>query len=250
MNTEHRIEVIRPDWPAPDSVSALSTTRSGGVSQGPFSGLNLAMHVDDNEADVRQNRQQLQQQLALPAEPLWLEQVHGCAVFDAAVDVSSPPVADASYSFQASRVCTVMTADCLPVLICNRQGDRVAAAHAGWRGLADGVIEATVDALQQPADQVMVWLGPAIGPSAFEVGEEVRTAFVQDLAAAEDAFSSTRPGHYLADIYKLARLRLSRIGINAVYGGECCTWTDADRFYSYRRDGKTGRQASMIWINT
>lgn len=248
MSTEPQLEVIYPDWPAPGAVRALSTTRPGGVSQGCYASLNLAMHVEDEAGAVSRNRQRLCQQLALPSEPVWLEQVHGRDVFDASLTVSSPPQADASFSHQENRVCVVMTADCLPLLICNRKGDRVAAAHAGWRGLAGGVIEATVKTLQQPADQLMVWLGPAIGPTAFEVGEEVRQAFIQDLQASEGAFRSTRPGHYLADIYQLARLRLSRIGIEAVYGGEYCTWTDADHFYSYRRDGKTGRQASMIWI--
>lgn len=248
MSTEPRVEVIRPDWPAPERICALSTTRAGGVSEDCYASLNLAMHVEDNDESVRQNRQRLRQQLALPSEPLWLEQVHGQTVVDAGIDVSSPPVADASYSFIPNRVCVVMTADCLPLLICNRNGDRVAAAHAGWRGLADGVVEATCASLQQPADQLMVWLGPAIGATAFEVGEEVREVFVRDLQSTEAAFSPTRPGHYLADIYQLARLRLSRIGIDDVYGGDYCTWTDADHFYSYRRDGKTGRQASMIWI--
>jgi polyphenol oxidase len=177
---------------------------------------------------------------------LWLEQVHGVAVVNAA-DTQSI-CADASFATEKNIVCTVMTADCLPVLICNRAGTKVAAAHAGWRGLHAGVIEAAIQALQETPGNILVWLGPAIGPQAFEVGEEVRAAFVSDLPQTAAAFKSTKPGHWLADIYQLARLRLARIGVNQIYGGGLCTCTDHQRFYSYRRDGKTGRMASLIWM--
>jgi len=207
---------------------------------------------------VQKNRQQLAKQLNLPAEPLWLEQMHGTGVINAAqmaaqthinADQEIPLQADASYSTLASTVCAVMTADCLPVLVCNRKGDRVAAAHAGWRGLAAGVIETTLLALNEEPSEIRVWLGPAIGPAAFEVGEDVRNVFVDELAASESAFKVSRSGHYLADIYQLARLKLKRLGVDAVYGGEYCTYTDKNRFYSYRREAKTGRQASLIWFS-
>jgi YfiH family protein len=174
-----------------------------------------------------------------------LEQVHGIQVVDAANSPSSPE-ADASFSFEKNIICSVMTADCLPVLICNRQGTKVAAAHAGWRGLQAGVIEATIDALQVSGNELLVWLGPAIGPEAFEVGDEVRTAFMDDMPEVEAAFKASKPGHWFADIYYLARLRLQRKGIQAVYGGQFCTYNDP-QFYSYRRQAKTGRMASLIW---
>lgn len=256
MSTESPLRLITPNWPAPDNIRAYSTTRGGGVSEGVFASLNLAAHVKDVPEHVEQNRTILRQALSLPSEPAWLNQVHGRGVVDAA-SAGPAPDADASYSDQPGAVCVVMTADCLPVLMCNRQGNKVAAAHAGWRGLAEGVIEATIDTLQVAPSDLMVWLGPAIGPDAFEVGPEVRERFIDELEASESAFlagsdktPAVRQGHYLADIYQLARCRLSRLGIDAVYGGEFCTWSDADQFFSFRRDGKTGRQASMIWFET
>ncbi len=249
MSIDAPIETITPDWPAPENVRACSTTRCCGVSEGVFDSLNLAAHVGDKPAHVAQNRSRLREQLSLPVEPAWLNQVHGREVVDAG-SVDPPVDADASFASRPGVVCVVMTADCLPLLFCNRSGTRVAAAHAGWRGLADGVIEATIDALQEPADQLLAWLGPAIGPDAFEVGAEVRQQFIDDLPATEAAFVElgSNPGHYLADLYQLARLRLARKGVQAVYGGEYCTHTDQDQFFSFRRDGKTGRQASMIWL--
>lgn len=245
------LQLLRPDWPAPANIHAWSTSRVQGVSESPYDGLNLAQHVGDQAAAVEQNRQSLAQVLALPRPPLWLNQVHGRQVVNAAEWTSpgSQPDADAAYSLQAGVVCVVMTADCLPLLVCNRRGDRVAAAHAGWRGLAAGVIESTLAALQEPAEDLLVWLGPAIGPAAFEVGEEVRQAFVAEDAATASAFRQNRHGHYLADIYALARHRLQAFGVRAIYGGGYCTFDDADHFYSYRRDGKTGRQASLIWFD-
>ncbi len=238
---------IRPDWPAADSVQARVTTRCGGYSQGPYRGLNLASHVDDLDEHVRANRRLLKRLLRLPAEPMWLDQVHGVTVVDAAA-CGPAPVADASFAKTPDTVCGVLTADCLPVLICDRQGSRVAAAHAGWRGLLAGIVERTVAALDSAPEDLLVWLGPAIGPGVFEVGDEVKQAFEADSAQAAEAFVPSRPGHWLADLFELGRQRLRRLGIESVYGGGLCTYSDAGQFYSYRRDGKTGRMASLIWI--
>jgi len=248
------LQLLQPDWPAPANIHAWSTSRVQGISEAPYDGLNLAQHVGDQPAAVEQNRQHLAQVLALPSSPLWLNQVHGRQVVNAAEWVhmgepGSQPEADAAYSLQAAVVCVVMTADCLPLLVCNQRGDKVAAVHAGWRGLAAGVIESTLAALQEPAEELLVWLGPAIGPTAFEVGEDVRQAFIAEDAVTASAFQQNRPGHYLADIYALARRRLQAFGVQAIYGGGYCTFDDADHFYSYRRDGKTGRQASLIWFD-
>jgi YfiH family protein len=241
------LSLLRPDWPAPARVRAAVTTRAGGVSQGPWTSLNLAAHVDDDPAAVAENRRRLGAALSLPAEPLWLTQVHGRLI--AGVDNVPGCEADGSYADRPGVVCAVLTADCLPVLLCDRAGREVAAVHAGWRGLAAGVIEAALDRfIAQPAD-ILAWLGPAIGPAAFEVGDEVREAFLVDEPAAAAAFSPTRPGHWLADLYALARLRLARRGVTAVYGGGLCTYHDAARFYSFRREPVTGRMASLIWID-
>ncbi len=237
---------IVPDWPAPAQVSALATTRAGGVSTSPYAGLNLGGHVGDDPASVAQNRAILR--AALPAEPVWLTQVHGIAVLDADGGIASTET-DASMTRRAGQVCAVLTADCLPVLFCDRDGSVVAAAHAGWRGLVGGMLEATVAAMQVPADSVMAWLGPAIGAQAFEVGDEVREAFVAVQPQASAAFVAQRRGKWLADIYALARLRLQRIGVTRIYGGGACTYSEAARFYSYRRDGATGRMASLIWLH-
>ena len=240
-------QFILPDWPAPANVRAAVTTRAGGVSHAPYDSFNVATHVGDDPAAVRANRARLRTALALPAEPLWLKQVHGVAVVDAAQG-GAEPQADGAFAAQPGAVCVVLTADCLPVLLCNRAGTKVAALHAGWRGLAGGVIEAGVKAMGVPANELLVWLGPAIGPASFEVGPEVRAAFVQHDAQAALAFRAAREGKYLADLYQLARLRLQRLGVAAVYGGGFCTVTDSARFFSYRRDGVTGRMASLIWL--
>jgi YfiH family protein len=236
-----------PHWPAPAHVKAVSTTRSGGVSQSPYDSLNLADHVGDDRTAVGENRRRLRQREALPAEPLWLNQVHGNRVVDAASG-GQQPSADASFSRQPGVVCAVMTADCLPVLFCDRAGSAVAAAHAGWRGLAAGVLEATVDALGVPPGQLLAWLGPAIGPDAFEVGAEVRESFIAEQAQAAAAFVARPNGRWLADLYQLARLRLQAAGVSALYGGGFCTYADRARFYSFRRDRTTGRMASLIWL--
>lgn len=240
------LELITPDWPAPANVKALSTTRHGGTSAGPYAALNLGSHVGDDPQSVIANRALLGQHL--PMEPLWLTQVHGTTVVNAACTCPHAE-ADASIARMANRICTIMTADCLPVLFCDTQGTAVGAAHAGWRGLNAGILEATVKAMQTPPGEIMAWLGPAIGPDAFEVGSEVRTAFIAHDPAATSAFRpSTHDGKWLADLYQLARQRLAACGVTQVYGGNRCTFTEEETFFSYRRDGTTGRMASLIWL--
>lgn len=233
-----------PDWPAPSQVRACVTTRFGGASVSPFDSFNLGDHVGDDPRAVAENRRQLQD--ALQCQPAWLSQVHGVRVVPA--DPGRVETADASWTCTPGVACAVLTADCLPVLFCNRAGTQVAAAHAGWRGLASGMLEATLAALDCPANDVLVWLGPAIGSQAFEVGPEVRDAFLAEHPQAEVAFRpSTNLGKHLADLYQLARIRLAAVGVTAVYGGGLCTWSDP-RFYSYRRQANTGRFASLIWL--
>ncbi len=240
------IDIVTPDWPAPAGIRAAVTTRHGGVSLAPYAGLNLGLHVGDVQADVNENRRRMAAALRLPGEPRWLEQVHGTCVVGVAATTQCCR-ADASFATERGVVCAVLTADCLPVLFCDRQGTRVAAAHAGWRGLAAGVLEQTVAALAPSGEDVLAWLGPAIGPMAFEVGEEVRATFSAHDSAAEAAFRPSPSGRWLADLYQLARQRLAAVGVTAVFGGDFCTDSDPDRFYSYRRDGTTGRMASLIW---
>lgn len=244
--------MFKADWPAPSHVKTAISTRQGGVSLPPYAALNLGSHVDDQPEAVLQNRQLFRQQAKMPAEPLWLNQVHGthCLVLEQADFSHGPVSADASSTRTKGQVSVVLTADCLPVLFCDASGTQVAAAHAGWRGLVDGVLEQTLQQFPQPA-HVMAWLGPAIGPSAFEVGDEVRQAFVQKDAKAQAAFVAVqaKPGKWLADLYQLATMRLNACGVTQIYGGGFCTYTDAKRFYSYRRDGQTGRMASCIWID-
>lgn len=242
------IEWLTPEWPAPSRVRAASTTRIGGVSGGPWSGLNLGDHVGDEPAAVAANRRLLGEALHLPAAPGWLRQVHGTRVCDAAAIADGEcQEADAVFTDVPGRVCAVMTADCLPVLLCTADGSAVAALHAGWRGLAAGVLEAGVARFGDPAG-VLAWLGPAIGPQAFEVGDEVRDAFVSCDTDVAAAFVASRPGHWLADIFALARLRLRSTGVRRVSGGGLCTYSDPRRFYSFRRNRITGRMASLIWI--
>ncbi len=238
---------IIPDWPAPTWVKAGTSTRQGGVSPAPYHSLNLGDHVGDDAGNVRQNRQHLAQWQHFPNEPAWLNQVHGIDVVNA-VGVHHLVDADASFSHERGVVCCAMTADCLPVLFCDEQGSVVAAAHAGWRGLVDGVLEATIMAMGVSASHLMAWMGPAIGLDAFEVGDEVRQQFIDHQPSAEQAFKPSPAGRWLADIYLLARLRLEAAGISKVYGGHWCTYSDEKRFFSYRRDGVTGRMASFIWI--
>ena len=237
--------LVVPVWPAPVGVRALQTLRSGGCSPSPWHSFNLGDHVGDDPLRVAANRAALA--ACLPAEPCWLRQVHGIATVDAA-KAPKCPEGDAAWTRQAGVVCAVMTADCLPVLFCDSAGSVVAAAHAGWRGLLAGVIETTLASMACPPQQVMAWLGPAIGPAAFEVGEEVRAAFVADSPAAAAAFVARAPGKWLANLELLARQRLAKAGVAAVYGGGECTFSAGERFFSYRRDGQTGRMATLIWL--
>lgn len=241
------IEILRPEWPAPPRVGALMSTRAGGVSVGRYASLNLGDHVGDRADAVAANRGRLG--AMVPATPRWLSQVHGVNVVDAA-QVHDGHEADAAICRTPGVACAVMTADCLPLLFCDRAGTVVGAAHAGWRGLLDGVIEATLDAMGEPPSQILTWFGAAIGPEAFEVGEEVRAAFLAADPAAETAFSPGRAdGKWMADLYALARQRLVRAGVRHVFGGNCCTHADSARFFSYRRDGVTGRMAALIWLS-
>ncbi len=247
------VDFIVPDWPAPATVRALSTSRALdhalAHSLGPYAGLNLGDHVGDSMAAVTLNRQALQHCAGLAAAPLWLSQVHGTRVLNADTEPHNANIADAAVTTQQGLATVVMTADCLPVLFCNAQGTQVAAAHAGWRGLCDGVLEATLAHFARPSE-VLCWLGPAIGPSAFEVGDEVKTAFVTKDPQAALAFApSPHAGKWLADIFLLARQRLLAAGVTQIYGGGVCTVSDPSRFYSYRRDGQTGRQASLVWLS-
>ncbi|WP_116475038.1 peptidoglycan editing factor PgeF [Zobellella maritima] len=241
------MDVILPDWPAPASVCAVQTSRTGGVSQAPFNSLNLGIHVGDRPGDVAINRERLGAYLNLPAEPVWLNQVHGTRVLTLPHS-GEQATADAVVSRTPGQVGVVMTADCLPVLFCDQAGTVVGAAHAGWRGLAAGVLEATLTEMKVDPESVLAWMGPAIGPKVFEVGNEVREAFVSHSPLAVDAFVM-RGDKWLADIYHLARLRLAAAGVHHIYGGEYCTYTDAARFFSYRRDRETGRMASLIWLD-
>lgn len=241
---------FEPDWPAPERVRALVTTRHGGASEGPWASMNLGSHVGDSPLAVARNRAILR--AVVPSEPCWLDQVHGIEVCDAAASGTDPvpPRADASFAREAGAVCVVMTADCLPVLFCDDEGSVVAAAHAGWRGLASGILDATVARMNVPPARIIAWMGPAIGPDAFEVGGEVRERFVAADAGAAHAFQPAEStGKWYADLFELARRRLSTIGVERVFGGDVCTYSDPLRWFSYRRDGVTGRLASLVWLS-
>lgn len=240
-------DFIIPDWPAPPNVRVLVTTRAGGVSAAPWDSLNLGDHVGDRPAHVAENRRRLLQHL--PAEPRWLQQVHGIRCLDAAL-VDDRPEADAAFTAAPGVVCAVLTADCLPVLLCDAEGTVVAAAHAGWRGLAAGVLENTVATMGQPGKQLLAWLGPAIGPENFEVGAAVRDLFIAHDAGAAAAFVPGVAGKWQCNIYLLAQQRLLSLGVRPTMNPEYCTVRDSEQFYSYRRDGITGRMASLIWIDT
>lgn len=244
------MQFIKPNWPAPANVRALQTTRTGGVSQGAYASLNLGAHVNDDPIAVAKNRQLLSPYL--PSEPVWVNQVHGVEVIDAATS-SCLQNADASFTIKPNVVCVTMTADCLPVLLCDKKGSVVAAVHAGWRGLCDGVIEAAVAKMQVPASEILVWLGPAIGPNAFEVGDDVREQFIAKDSQAVSAFKQ-HGNKWLCNMYLIARQRLNTAGVTEIYGAsvneDFCTYTDEARFFSFRRDNVTGRMASMIWLET
>jgi len=238
---------IEPDWPAPGCIRAVSTTRAGGCSQGPYASLNLGTHVGDRADAVAENRERLDSRLGLDGPPRWLNQVHGNVIVSAE-DAAAPVSADGSITSTARVACVVMTADCLPLLLCDQNGDHVAAVHGGWRGLAGGVVEAAVAAFVarglSPLS-LLCWLGPTIGPVAYEVGVEVRDA-LQD-AEDVDALTGNSAGRWQLDLYRLARIRLEHCGVTQVFGGGYCTHTDEARFFSHRRDGICGRQATLIW---
>jgi len=239
-------EFLQPDWPAPANVRAAMTTRAGGVSQGTYTSFNLATHVGDDAGAVAENRRRLKQSLELPAEPQWLEQVHGATV--AVIPGAPAGPADGAVTFTRGTVCAVLVADCLPVFLASRDGDRVGLAHAGWRGLAAGVIEAAIAKLDSDPKQLVAWLGPSIGPDAFEVGAEVRAAFTAGDPGAAAHFRAGRTGHFFADLPALARRRLALAGVTDVHGGHHCTHSEPARFYSHRRDGRTGRMAALLWL--
>jgi YfiH family protein len=248
------INTVFANWPAPKTIHAFTTTRLGGQSVGPYAGFNLGERCGDDPDCVAENRQRLS--LDLPHQPLWLHQVHGTEVLRLPIRDSHQQSteqalqADAVWTSVPYQVCAVLTADCLPVLLCDQAGTRVAAAHAGWKGLLHGVLERTVEALSCPPDQLLAWMGPAIAQPAFEVGPEVREAFLLQDAEAEQAFIPGRADRWHADIYALARIRLAKLGLNRVFGQPICTYSDPQRFYSFRRDGITGRMASLIWLDT
>lgn len=236
---------IHPDWPAPPRVQSFVTTRNGGASRGPFASFNLGLRCDDDLTAVQKNRAQLTG--LLPQAPRWLHQVHGPRVVDADT-LDGETDADASVARRPGTVCAIMIADCMPVLLCDDSGSVVAGAHAGWRGLSSGVVENTVAAMNTDPARLLAWLGPAIGPAAFEVGDDVREAFLAADANAAAAFQPYRAGKWLADIFMLGRQRLAACGVTRVYGGGDCTVADSQRFYSYRRDKVTGRMAAFIWL--
>lgn len=242
-------DLIFPDWPAPKGVRAAFTLRTGGVSQPPCDTFNVGTHVGDDPRAVAENRAALRASLDLPAEPAWLEQVHGRRVvaLDRAATLESPGPADAAVSHTPDGICAIQVADCMPVLLAAADGSAVGAAHAGWRGLAGGVLEATVRAMNTPPAELLCWLGPAIGQAHFEVGEEVRAAFLAADTGAAAAFAANDSGRWQCDLYALARRRLMALGVTSVYGGGWCTYADAGRFFSYRRDGRCGRMVALIW---
>ena len=239
------VESIAADWPAPTHVHAFTTTRKGGVSEGAYDSFNLASHVDDQSTAVAKNRQLLKSSFELPTEPCWLNQTHSNRVIEAGCEVVE---ADASWTANKDTVCAVLTADCLPVFFTDKAGRRVAIVHAGWRGLLNGVISATFSAMRIKPEDCLVWLGPSIGPGAFEVGKEVPQSFTDKDKTTRLAFTQKDEAHWLCDMYQLARIELGQLGVKQVFGGGLCTYTDKENFYSFRRDGNTGRMASLIWI--
>ncbi|CAH1540909.1 polyphenol oxidase YfiH [Vibrio rotiferianus] len=240
------MKTIVPNWPAPKNVKAFASTRVGGFSSAPYQGLNLGAHVGDDPSIVEKNRDWLAQQANMPSAPIWLNQTHSTVVAQVSAPTTRVLDADGVFTSASNVVCSAMTADCLPVLLTNTQGTQVAAVHAGWRGLANGIVE---NALELFSGEVMAWLGPAIGPQAFEVGEDVLQAFVDFDSQAHQAFTPRDvAGKWLADISKLATQRLNKLGITQVFDSGLCTFQDKEDFYSYRRDGVTGRQATFIWI--
>ncbi len=241
---------LYPFWQVPQNVHAFTTLRSGGVSRAPYASFNLGDHVEDEPSAVKKNRDLLVERFGLPQFPLFLSQVHSTRVIRLPYP-GEDIKADAVYTDKPGQVCLVMTADCLPVLFTSKKGNEVAAAHAGWRGLCDGILEATVKQFQCPRDEILAWFGPAIGPTAFQVGPEVVAQFIAQDAQAERAFvaDSAKAGKYLGNLYQIAAQRLQRMGVMQISGGEHCTYTESDKFFSFRREMKTGRMASLIWFD-
>ena len=246
MKIPESAEFIHPDWPAPKNVRSISTTRIGGFSEGVYKANNLALHVGDDSHVVERNRQRLKTLCHLPAEPAWLTQTHSNIIVNSNEALCE---ADASYSEQKHQVCVVMTADCLPILLCDQSGQQVAAVHAGWRGLLNNVIENSLACFSGSSKNILAWLGPAIGKDVFEVGSEVYDVFVERHSEAANLFQLKENNKYLADMVGLAKLRLNLAGVTAIYGGQYCTCSDEERFFSYRRDGVCGRMASLIWLD-
>jgi YfiH family protein len=246
MNSESSIEFIEAQWSAPPQVKALCTTRVGGFSLAPYESFNLAMHVGDEEDNVAHNRALLRNALKLPGEPCWLQQTHSTQVVN--LENESDRQADAAITREAKCVAVVMTADCLPILLCNRSGTEVAAIHAGWRGLADGIVETTVSDMKSSPDQLLAWIGPGISQQCFEVGDEVREIFLAKNNSAESRFIANRPSHWLCDLGGLAYDTLDRLKVAEVNRTHYCSYNDESLFFSYRRNVTTGRMASLIWI--
>lgn len=243
---------IRPNWPAPDSIRALTTTRCGGVSCAPFDNFNLGDHVGDVAGDVATNRQRLIHAAKLPSQPVWLKQVHSTIAIELSPTIPPSnqqvaPTADASFTLSPNVVCCVMTADCIPLLLCAPKTGEIAAVHAGWRGLRDGVIEETVTAMRASGDELMAWIGPSIQQANYEIGEEVRDQFMAVDSQAHLAFKPKTNGKWLGDMVKICAQRLQKLSIPGIYGGQLCTFAQKQQFFSYRRDGQTGRMATLIW---
>lgn len=243
------IDIIKPDWDAPAHVHAFTTTRIGGYSEAPFDSLNLADHVEDNEENVLTNRALLGEILDLPSEPLWLNQVHGAKIVCVDANFVPKTEADGSFAKIPNKICVVLTADCLPVLLTNRKGSMVMALHCGWRGLAGGIITQAHRIIARYPDEILAWLGPAISPAVYEVDDNLRNHFIDLDYSYKTVFKPNRPGHYLMDLYEIARIQLRKLGITAIYGGEHCTYREDELFYSFRRDKATGRMATMIWLS-
>ena len=242
-----KIEYITANWPAPKNIFCITTTRVGGVSKNEYSSLNLGGHVKDEESNVDKNRNLLLEELKLPNSPIWLEQIHGSAILSLGTKTPSDNTADAAYTNEVGVVCAVLTADCLPVVFCDQKGKHIAVAHGGWRGLVSGVLENTLQKFPIAHKEIMCWLGPAIGPNKFEVSKELVEEFIEKDTKHYNAFQNQQNGKYLANIYQIAKNILTKKGVTKVYGGEYCTYSESDKFYSYRRDGETGRMATLIW---
>lgn len=242
------IDIIKANWPAPEHIHALSTTREGGYSEGAYHSLNLATHTGDLLENVQTNRALLRESLDLPSEPLWLNEVHGNKILCADMPHSTLE-ADGSFAKTPNKVCVITTADCLPVLLTNAEGTMISALHCGWRGLHSLIIQSGIDILSKHKSEIMAWLGPAISAKKYEINDEIYNNFVTQDNSYELAFQQNRPGHWYMDLYQIARIQLKKAGVTKIYGGEYCTYSEPDKFYSYRRESITGRMATLIWMS-